>query len=98
MNAFEQLTIGTASKPLTADVYSKNGGLEKCNRATITVEGGSIRYRVDGADPTGSVGLLANPNDVITLEGRAELVLFRAIRAGTMNATINVDYGNMRLP
>ena len=92
MKAFETLTISGTSTPLTAGIYSKNNGLECANKATISVETASLRYRVDGSAPTATVGLLANDGDVITLLGRNEIKLFRAIRVG-VDSKITVDYG-----
>ena len=96
MKAFEVLTISDSVKALSAGIYSKNSGLECCNKATIMVDLAGIRYRVDGGEPTASVGLFANSGDVITLLGRSELKLFRAIRSTSTSASISCDYGVAR--
>ena len=93
MKAFETLTISSTAIGLTPNIYSKNNGLEMCNKATILVEDANIRYRVDGGNPTSTLGLLANNGDVISLIGRSELKLFRAIREAAADATITCDYG-----
>lgn len=92
MKAFEQITVSNAVKSLNPEIYSKNGGLECCNKATIMVETDAIRYRVDGGEPTATLGLIANNGDIISLSGRTELKLFRAIRV-TNDATLTCDYG-----
>jgi len=92
MKAFETLTISATAVALSADIYSKNDGLECCDKATIAVETASLRYRVDGGAPTATVGLLANDGDIITLDGRSEIKLFRAVRVG-VDSKITVDYG-----
>jgi len=96
MKAFETLTVSNTAVALSSEIYSKNGGLEVCNAAMILVESAGIRYRVDGDVPTALVGLLANSGDVITLKGRSELKLFRAIRATGSDATITCDYSVIR--
>lgn len=93
MKAFEKLTVSNVAVPLSAEIYSKNNGLECCNKATILVETANIRYRVDGDNPTSSLGLLANNGDVISLIGRAEIKLFRAIREAAADAALTCDYG-----
>ena len=95
MKAFETLTVSDTAKALTQQIYSAHNGLETCTKATIMVETAPIRYRVDGSDPTASVGLLANAGDVLTLTGATELRLFRAIRSTAADATISVDYSSM---
>lgn len=95
MKAFEKLTISSTVKALSSEIYSKNNGLEICNQAMLLVEGASIRYRVDGDSPTATVGLLANANDVITLLGRSEIKLFRAIRVTVVDATLSCDYSHV---
>lgn len=93
MKAFENLTVSNTAIPLTAGIYSKNDGLECCNKATLLVEDAGIRYRVDGGNPSATLGLLANNGDVISLIGRTEIKLFRAIRATSTDAKLTCDYG-----
>ena len=93
MKAFETLTVSNTVKALSSGIYSKNNGLECCNKATLLLEGANIRYRVDGGEPSTTVGLLAEDGDVIALIGRTELKLFRAIRTDSTDATLNCDYG-----
>jgi hypothetical protein len=96
MKAFERLTVSNAAVGLTVAIFSKNSGLECCDKATILVEDASIRYRVDGSDPTTTIGLLANSGDIISLSGISELRLFKAIRTATTDAHLSCDYGVQR--
>jgi hypothetical protein len=97
MKAFENLIVSSSSgvTSLNAEIYEKNQGLEVCDKATINIEGGSIRYRVDGGDPTSTVGLLANGGDVLSLSYHNELKFFRAIldASASADAVLNIDYG-----
>jgi len=61
--------------------------------AVITVEGHSVRIRLDGTDPTTSEGHLVDVGDVIVLYGEDVLSSFKAISSdGTTTATLKVSY------
>jgi len=93
MKAFEQVTVTDSVTALNSQIYSRDSGREICNKATIAVETASIRYRVDGGEPSATVGLLANSGDILSLIGRSEIKFFRAIRTTATSATLTVDYG-----
>lgn len=90
--AHESITVDNTAQAFTAATYLTGG--EKAKRAVITIELAQIRYTYDGTTPTSSVGHLCNPFDVITLIGSDNITNFRAIRAGSTNATIKVTYEN----
>jgi len=82
---FEQLAvsntaIGLASIP------------EKANKAVMTVEDGTLRYRDDGTAPTATVGLKVFVGGTIILNGRDSIQKFLAIRQGTTDSELNVSY------
>ena len=60
--------------------------------ATVNVEGAQVRYRTDGTDPTATVGVVANPGDVINVYGNADVTAIRFIRTGGVSATLSVEY------
>jgi hypothetical protein len=91
MKAFETLTIRGTAVPLTSSIYDSPTTREHANRAMVTVETSALRYRVDGNDPTASVGILAYVGDVIVLEDFNEIRLFKAVKV-TDDSTITVDY------
>ena len=91
MKAFQTLTVSTTVVGFNSEIFK--AGLEKAQRATITVETAGIRYRVDGGEPSSIVGLLVNNGDIITLDNFNEINLFKAIRSGAADATLNVDFG-----
>lgn len=86
---YEELTVGASAIRLTIANIVTTPPVEK---VILTVEDAQIRWRDDGTDPTASVGRLANPTDVLTLDNRNRIVNFRAIRTGGTSATLNVDY------
>lgn len=90
---FEQVAVSTAAVGLSAAKYQV--GAVAAGRAVITVDGDAIRYRIDGGDPTGSAGHVADDSvlasERIVLESFGAIVRFRAIRV-TTDATLNVTY------
>lgn len=88
--AFESVTVSTTSIGLTAGNFDNN--TESVKRIIITIESAQIRWRYDGGAPTASVGHLNNPFDTIILVGRTNISNFRAIRAGSTDATIRVTF------
>jgi len=90
MKAFETLTVSTVVKTLNEEIYMS--GLERSNSAVIDVQTAGIKYRTDGGSPSATVGMTAGAGDVITLESYNEVKLFKAIRSGAADATLNVDF------
>jgi len=86
---FEQITVVATAIGLTA---SKLASSPKPKKVIITAETAQFRYRIDGTDPTASVGHLVNPMDSIVLEGYSQLNNFKAIRKGSTSADIFVTY------
>lgn len=95
---FEALAVSTTAVGLTATEYQKSvsTGDSKdrvtANRAVITVEAQSLRYRLDGTAPTSTVGHLATAGDVIELNGIHQIVNFLAIRSSGTDSAIHVTY------
>ena len=84
--AFEALAVAGTSIGFTAAT------LIGARLATAAVESAQIRYRTDGTDPTATVGVLANPGDVITIYGNVDISAFRAIRTGGASATLSTEF------
>lgn len=85
-NAFETLAVSSAAVGFTRTTYGN------ARNAFGTVEGNSIRYRIDGTDPTAAVGHLAPVGAVIHLTSKDQLVKFRAIATGA-DATLTGSFG-----
>ena len=88
--AFEQITVATTAIGLTTANIRRGTGSTK--KVVITVESARVRYRVDGTDPTSSVGDLVNPSQRITLTSFSDIENFSAIRDGSTSATLDVHY------
>ena len=83
---YEDITVAATSKALTAATYS-NG-----DYARIKVEGGAVRFRLDGGAPTASVGEALEIGAVLELFGTREISQARFIRRDATSATLRVHY------
>ena len=86
---FETITVSTAAIGFTASILASD---PKPKKIIITVETQQIRYRMDGTDPSATVGHLLNPMDSLVLEGYSQLNGTKFIRKGSADATIMVSY------
>ena len=91
MKAFEQLTVTNAVKALNPEIYKH--GYEKSTKAIVAIRTGAVYYRADGGDPSSAgVGIFAADGDVIELEGFNDIQFFKAIRSGSVDAVLSVDF------
>ena len=81
---FETITVSTAAIGITSAIRLGQ------THTLLTSESADYRYRVDGSDPTASVGHLVLAGVPLTLEGSRELVNFRAIRDAAVDITLSV--------
>tara|TARA_Y100000310_G_scaffold314426_1_gene363761 strand:+ start:1824 stop:2132 length:309 start_codon:yes stop_codon:yes gene_type:complete len=87
--------IGGSQHALTVD--STAGGITltvpgSANTAEIFVETAPIRFTRDGTAPTTTVGFVAYPGDIITLNSRKELINMKMIEDTTTDASVEVEY------
>jgi hypothetical protein len=82
---FETITVSTTAIGITEAIQLGQ------NHAILTLEGGAFRYRVDGNDPTATVGHLVLENSTLVLESRRELVNFRAFRDAAADVITSVS-------
>ncbi|KKK67097.1 hypothetical protein LCGC14_2957480 [marine sediment metagenome] len=83
--AFEALAVAGTAVGFTAATF------EGAYEATARVEGAQVRYRTDGTDPTASVGMVADPGDVIHVLSSRDLQAIKFIRTGG-TATVNAEF------
>ena len=88
--AFEQITVPNSATRLTGS--NIRTGTASTKKVVITVESANIRYRVDGTNPTATVGELVTVTQRITLTSFSDIENFRAIRTGSTSATLDVHY------
>ena len=86
---FEQITVGVAAiGPTAAKV---EGGGRPALRLLVTTETNSIRYRVDGTDPTATVGHLVAAPGSFEVTNPQDIRRFKMIRASA-DATVNITF------
>jgi hypothetical protein len=84
--AFEALAVAGTAVGFTAATFAG------AYTAVARVEGAQVRYRTDGTDPTASVGMVADPGDVIHVTSSRDLQAIRFIRTGGVSATVNAEF------
>jgi len=89
--AYESVTVADSAIGLTVTTFDP-GDAPCAERALVSVETAQIRYQYDGTDPTSSVGHVAEPGDLIELDGNQNIRNFAAIRTGAVSATLRVTY------
>lgn len=81
---YQQITVSTTAIGLTVPA--------KTIRAKIVVEAQPLRYRLDGTDPSSTVGTLALAGAEIEVFKKEVLAAFKAIRSGGTDSVISVHY------
>lgn len=93
IKAYESLSATDTALGLTQSVYMNVAGDYPVVGAIITVEGNSIRVKLDGSDPSTTDGHLFDIGSVLRIEGLPNLSNFKFISSdGTTTATIRVSY------
>jgi hypothetical protein len=94
--AREELLIDATVKSLTASIYKPSGVTP--TMATISVEGGSIRYSVVGV-PTSASGhpVGGTPAQTLTICGAESIAAFKATRM-TSDANLFITYYKTKSP
>ena len=88
--AFEPLSVSGSVVALTAATFAPSDGTNAI-AAHVSVEGGQVRWRADGTDPTTSVGTLLGDGDETTVWGSRDIISIRFI-ATAGGVTLNVHY------
>lgn len=83
---FEALTVAGSAVGFTTATS------DRAIAAQVSVEGAQFRYRVDGNDPSASVGPVFNPGDEFWVWGKADIDAIRFIRTGGISATLNTHF------
>ena len=86
MASFEQLAVlSSGVTPLTQAKYGQS------LRGELQVEGGTIRFTLDGTTPSATVGFKAEDGQTLELINLQDMILFKAIAISTASQ-INVYY------
>lgn len=88
--AYEDLSVSTTSVGFTA--ATRDGA----DYARVTVEGGPVRYRLDGGTPTATSGATLEVGEAIELENEDEVLRIRFIIRDGVAATLRCHYARSR--
>lgn len=98
--AYETFTVGQTVETLDEIKYNDKEntsayvqGRQPAMEATLSVETTSIRYRVDGGEPSATLGHLVLANSFLTITGLTAIKNFKAY-APSDTATVHVTYYN----
>ena len=86
---FETITVADTAIGLTA---SKLKVTPQPKMVIITAESGQMRYRMEGSDPSATVGHILQPNASLVLEGTDQLTNTKWIRTGVNSGKLQVSY------
>ena len=93
---FEMLTVGDASAYFTRGKISPTSGPYagmSAQAVLVSLEGGDIRFRVDGiGPPTTTHGHIMTSGDTLLITGTQAISQFRGVRLATTNGTLQVTY------
>ena len=89
--AHERVVVQDSPKALTASVYGPSNTVPAL-RAALTLEGGPIRWRVDGGNPTTELGHLMSAGDVVIVERNRNIFNYRAIRVTGTDGVLQATY------
>lgn len=83
---FQKLTVSSSAVGFTLPSV-----VPTIRAVTVTVETNSIRYRLDGSDPTATDGHLLYDGDVLDITNVNSILAFKAIAVGS-DAAIQITY------
>lgn len=85
---FENLSVSTTAVGFTAARYDADTVSPTVKAVVCYNDLQPIRFRMDGTNPTSSVGHQLNDKDVVYIQGYDNISDFRAIRQGGTNSNL----------
>jgi len=89
--AQEQIIVDAEVVQLTPSIYNPPIG-SGASQAIIHSEGGDMRYRVDGQEPTPSSGILLEEGDIVELPTIYHITNFKVIKVNSPSGKLIVTY------
>lgn len=92
---YETLTVGATAIGLSlSKIKPASGPYARMMARAVMVssEGGDLRFRMDGGQPSASDGHYLVGGDALVMSGYQALMKFQAIRTGEANSTLRVTY------
>lgn len=92
---YEVITVATVGVGLSAAKIKPTTGpyaRMSARAALLSSEGGDVRFRIDGNQPTADNGHYLTSGDTLVLTGTQALQQLRVIRVGEENGTLRVTF------
>lgn len=89
--SFEEVSVNGNVAILNQDVYAPADGAQGA-RAFISAEGGDMRYRLDGEDPTAESGHLLKDGNTLDLNSIYLIRKFKVINVAETPSKLSVSY------
>ena len=87
--SYEEITVSNAVIGFTPALLI---AFPQPKGAVLTLETAAIRWRVDGGDPSGTVGHLMSVGDSIVIHGPNNMPNFKAFRDTAVDGVLRVSY------
>jgi len=87
---FEQLTVAGSAVGITSTVLATPAGGQPLALCVARLETAQIRFRVDGTDPSATVGTVLDPGDVLTIPRIEDASVVRFIRTGSTSGVLDI--------
>jgi len=85
---FSALTISNSAVGIASSLFLSPDG--NATVAYLTLEGGQVRYKYSGEDPTASVGHILDPGGFLVITGQNQLSSIKFIRTGGVDGTASI--------
>ena len=93
---FETVTIAAGAIGFTSTEVTPTSGIGLGKIAQIAecrLDTGQIRFRLDGTNPTATVGTILEIGETLTIKGEANIKKFRGFRTGTVSGSLSCHLG-----
>lgn len=88
---FEQITVSNAVKAFDLSKVEKTS-FDKGDRVVCTLENADVRFRIDGGEPSATVGHLFYRGDELIIDRYEDIKRARFFRDAAVDATMTVTY------
>lgn len=91
---FEQITVATAAIGFSPSLIARTPEHGAAVLSVCRNEAAQIRYRIDGGDPTTTVGSLLEVGDTLYVSGADSITRFKAIRTGATSGQLDCNHSS----
>ena len=89
--SFESISVTGTAVGFTTETLKPTGD-RSMKGVYVTVETAEVRFRLDGTNPTSTVGHLLQVGDILRLDNISDMANARFIRTGATSGLLMVSY------